>query len=386
MNCQKAKNLFSTYIKGELEKAEQMKLTEHLIRCAICAHELEALNRTWNLLDAWEEIDVPEFLTQQVERQVASLAATEAAKKEREVKAPTETVADGRWHPLKWFFAGAGAAMAFCILAFLVVKPFILQGYMKVTESEIAKQAENGIAKQAGEIKIEFYLTEHERAAQHATLYTVAESKIAPQFRIPMRREDIFYYDAAPSPGLAQKGQSGLILRTPHLSTGEIKEPDEAMAGNEKKDIHSAIAESDIINVEEAQKLMPFKIVAPKVLAGTPLLGGVGGGYYQLAFILKIKEKECVQLVYSNGAQTISLFEQPLWTKNGIGRQDFQQYILYKAQTDSQNSVLGWHTHEIVFNLVSEAKFLDLMAIAEEVQERERTDKFQNFYEQLYGK
>jgi hypothetical protein len=188
-----------------------------------------------------------------------------------------------------------------------------------------------------------------------------------------------------------------LILRTPHLSTGEIKEPDEAMAGNEKKDIHSAIAESDrktkssvseanIINVEEAQKLMPFKIVAPKVLAGTPLLGGVGGGYYQLAFILKIKEKECVQLVYSNGAQTISLFEQPLWTKNGIGRQDFQQYILYKTQTDSQNSVLGWHTKEIAFNLVSEAKFLDLMAIAEEVQERERTDKFQNFYEQLYGK
>jgi hypothetical protein len=362
VKCRKAKKLLITYMMDEKNE----KLKEHLTTCSDCADELETLKKTWNLLDVSEEINLPEHLAWRIERQVASLAGIDVKNQGRWF-APA-CAALGAAGRLRWSLVGAGLAFACCILAFLLLKPFIAPG----------TGVQAGMSAQAGEIKIGFYLAEHERAAQYVSYYAVSSTPSSPRW-IPMQREDMFYYDGS------EKGDSGLFLRSqngpknipekepkPKLTESEIipiPPPTPPSTGGER-------GGRGLSSLSEAQKSMPFPIVAPEVLRGS----------YKLELALNIKDRECVQLIYSDGVHTLSLFEQPIWTKNGIGRKDFQEYILHKAKEGSKNAILGWLTKEIAFNLVGEAEFSELIRLAEEIQEKITTDKLQGFYEELYGK
>ena len=336
MRCGTAKKLLLKYMLDELKKGKTEKLKEHLATCADCAGELETLKETWNLLDVSEEIDVPEHLSQTIEREASSLVDIELTNQ-------------GRWFALRWSLVGAGVAFACCILTFLLFKPFI------VRETSI----QSGMSKQAGEIKIGFYLEEHQRAAQYVSYHAVSRTPTHPRW-IPMRREDMFYYDGS------ERGGAGVFLRS-QSGAGSIPEDEKTPP---------KITESELVSPSEAQELMPFSIIAPEVL----------GGSYKLELVLKIKDRECVQLIYSNGVHTLSLFEQPVWTKNGIGQKDFQEYILHKAKEGSRNAILGWLTKEIAFSFVGEAGFSELIRLAEEIQEKMAADSLQNFYEEIYGK
>lgn len=330
MRCGKAKKLLITYMMDELEGDKREKLEEHLAECSHCANELEALKETWDLLDAPEEMDVPDHLAGRIQQQIAGLTDIQVGNR-------------GRRPALQWSLIGAGLAVACCILALLLISPPITPE-MKL---------------QAGEIKIGFYLAEHERATQYVSFQTVSSTPSTPRW-VPMNREDMFYYDGS------EGGDSGLFLRN------------QAGQGSSSGDENAKprITEGEIITLSEAQKLMPFPVIAPEVL----------GENYELELVLRIKGKDCVQLVYSDGAHTLSLFQQPLWTKDGIRRRDFQEYVLHKAKEGTRNAVLGWLTKEIAFNFVGEAGFSELVQLAEEMQEKIATDGLQNFYEELYGK
>jgi len=330
MRCSKARKSFLSYILDELGGDERERLTKHLATCPDCMSELESLEKTWNLLDLSEDIDPPEHLTQRIKRQVADLKGIEVKDQ-------------GRWPALRWSLVGAGVTLVCCILAFFLLRPFI----------------GSGARIQAGEIKIGFYLMEHERAVRYTAFHN--ESRIPPSARwVPMRKEDMFYYEEA------ERGEAGIFLRGQSGRRNRV----------EDEGTKPRIVESELITLPDARRLMRFPIIAPEVL----------GRRYKLKFVLKIKDRECVQLVYSDGLRTISLFEQPVWTKNGIGRKDFQEYILHKAKEGSRNAVLGWITKETAFNLVGEVGFSELIQLAEEIQEKMTVDRLLRFYEGLYGR
>ena len=330
MRCGKAKKLLTTYTMGKLEGGKGESLNEHLTACSECADELESLRETWDLLGVSEEVDVPEHLAQEVERQVASLAGVEVRDR-------------GRRSALQWSLTGAGLALVCCILALLLFRP----------------PAAPEIKFQAGEIEIGFYLDEHERAAQYVSFHAVSRDSSPPRW-VAIQRENMFYYDGS------EDGSSGVFLRS---QDGRERLPEDGKA-------RPAIAEGELITLSKAQKLMPFSVVAPEVL----------GGNYELEVVVKIKDSECIQLVYSDGVHTLSLFQQPLWTENGIPRRDFQEYILHKTREEPRSAVLGWLTSEIAFNFVGEIGFSELMRLAEEIQEKIATDSLQNRYEELYGR
>ena len=330
MRCEKAKKLLTTYMMGELEGGKKEELNEHLASCSDCADEWESLRETWDLMGVSEEVDVPEYLAQKVQRQVASLAGIEVKNR-------------GGWLALRWSLTGAGLALVCCILALLLLRPPAAQE-MKV---------------QAEEIKIGFYLDEHERAAQYVSFHAVSREFSPPRW-VPMQRENMFYYDGS------EDGSSGLFLRSQDTRKGLPTE----------ENAKPTIADGELITLSKAQKLVPFSIVAPEVL----------GGNYELEVVVRIKDSECIQLVYSDGVHTLSLFQQPLWTENGIRRRDFQEYILHKTSEEPRSAVLGWLTSETAFNLVGEVGFSELMQLAEEIQEKIATDSLQNLYEELYSR
>jgi len=329
MRCKKSRKLLITYIINELKAAKREKLEEHLASCSDCSSELEALRGLWDLLDVSENIDVPGHLAQKVASQAASLV---------DVKVESQW----RWYALQWSLMGAVLTLVCCILALLFLDPS--------TKPEMSYQA--------GDVKIGFYLAEHEKATQYVSFQTVSSTPSKSRW-IPMNREDMFYYD-----GL-EGGDSGVFLRGQEGRRNSFQD----------KNAKPAITEGKIITFSEAEKLMPFSVAAPETL----------GSNYKFEFVVKINGKECVQIVYSDGARTLSLFQQHVWAENGIRRRDFQEYILHKAKGGSQNAVLGWITKETAFNLVGEVGFSELMQLAEEIQEKIATDKLQDFYEKLYG-
>ena len=172
----------------------------------------------------------------------------------------------------------------------------------------------------------------------------------------------MLYYDTFSGESEEAQGQSGVILKGGNHweKTSDIGEK----SGNEV-----VISEGEVLNLDEARKAVSFDIVAPAALSEG----------YRLTVIRKIHDRECIQLVYSDGAKTISLFEQPVLRQERLSRSDFREYLLHLGKDRDRIAVLGWHSDKVSFNLVGEMKLPELMEIADQVQERLTVGRFDGF-------
>jgi anti-sigma factor RsiW len=56
MKCEDLKNLIPEYLQGDLEQFDLDEISSHLFNCPNCREELELFEKSWSLLDSWEEI------------------------------------------------------------------------------------------------------------------------------------------------------------------------------------------------------------------------------------------------------------------------------------------------------------------------------------------
>lgn len=92
MRCDETKPLMSAYFAQELTFREREELDEHLRGCRFCQEELEAYQRTWAALGAWEDVPPRPGLREELLARIAG-EAVPAAPSRRE-----------RWsvRPLLW--------------------------------------------------------------------------------------------------------------------------------------------------------------------------------------------------------------------------------------------------------------------------------------------
>ena len=57
MNCAQVKKLIPVYLDGELEGDEIRLVKEHLAACPACQQEMRAFEKSWEMLDTWEDIE-----------------------------------------------------------------------------------------------------------------------------------------------------------------------------------------------------------------------------------------------------------------------------------------------------------------------------------------
>lgn len=57
MNCQETKKLIPVYLDDELEAADRQRVAEHLRACADCQAEVQAIEKSWELLGAIKAIE-----------------------------------------------------------------------------------------------------------------------------------------------------------------------------------------------------------------------------------------------------------------------------------------------------------------------------------------
>jgi len=96
---------------------------------------------------------------------------------------------------------------------------------------------------------------------------------------------------------------------------------------------------------------------------------------YILDSIRKIEDYNSLHLIYTNGINTLSLFEQSLDGKKGLAAQDFREYAVYRSiEADElpvtgsdKATILAWRNGSVSFVLIGKEDMSRLMDLAQTV-------------------
>jgi hypothetical protein len=187
---------------------------------------------------------------------------------------------------------------------------------------------------------INLYLKEHQDViAQHASV-----SPAAPQpAQMRVSRHDILYYEFLD--GGPEYMNPGIIVRGPS-SQQEIGSSEAPVISN-----------GHAMTLSEARETIDFEL---QVL--TMLHPG-----YELDQIRRIDGRDALQLLYTDGINSVSLFEQSLDGQQGLSREDFREYAVYRNTEQTGGTILAWRDETLSYVLIGNVEMSQLMDMAQSI-------------------
>jgi hypothetical protein len=231
----------------------------------------------------------------------------------------------------------AAALLVICSLAAC----FVMSGKVTKLKKEL-EQARRDIALAPADdsATINFYLKEHQDfAAQNASM----KSATAQPAQMRVSRHDILYYESFDDE--PEYMSPGIIVRGPsyqsHLSS--LQAP--------------TISNGHALTLSEARKIAAFELKAP-----ARLFPG-----YSLDQIRRIEGRDAMQLLYTDGINSISLFEQSLDGQHGLEPKDFREYAVYQNKGQAEGTILAWRDDALSYVLIGNIEMSQLMDMARAV-------------------
>jgi len=396
MKCEKAKKLIIDYVYQELSDKQRKKLEKHIAHCWGCSFELESFQKTIHLVQSQTEVEESEqFWEERWSKIEERLPPLEVAVKDRSLFGQVRHWLWDRMPPSDWIFhelmlrkalPAVGMVIFVVCVSLLVIHTLRTKlGRQNVSLSSVEQVAKEEAMlelpkhNEGNGIQVKFYLLEHERSSLQLASIQNASLSHQPQQQFSLRRDDLFYYDMVggvrSESGLIMKGRSDWHESSNHGADDRIQgkslQPED-------------VSDKDTISLEEAQRLVSFDIIAPSLIDSN----------YTLIGVRKIKDRECIQVLYSNGADVFSLFQQPIGVRERLDRWDFREYIVASGSRSNRakpegrrygkngerTAVLGWYTGEFVFNLVGEVETSRMMGIADEIRNYYLMDGVREYY------
>jgi hypothetical protein len=244
------------------------------------------------------------------------------------------------WKRLPFVVWAGGLAAALLIISSLVAC-FVLSGKVNDLRNELERARRNvALAQPDNSATINLYLKEHQEViAQHASA-----SPAAPQpLGIHVDQQDILYYEMFDDQ--PEYMRPGIIVRGP----------------SSQRQINSSeaptISNGHTLTLSEAKETVNFDLVAPPWLHP----------YYKLDQIRAIEDRDALQLLYTNGIDSISLFEQPLDGRRGLSRQDFREYAVYQSKGQAGGTILAWRDDALSYILIGNIEMSQLMDMAQSI-------------------
>jgi hypothetical protein len=100
---------------------------------------------------------------------------------------------------------------------------------------------------------------------------------------------------------------------------------------------------------------------------------------YILDSIKKIDDYNSLHLIYTNGIDTLSLFEQSLNGERGLVARDFREYAIYRSidpaaglEGKSRATILAWSNGSVSFVLVAKMNMSQLTDMAQFISAEKR--------------
>ena len=244
------------------------------------------------------------------------------------------------WRIIMGSRAGSLAAVFLLISSWLAC--FVL--YREVTDLR-KESAQHDVALTGTDdsATINFYLREHQDfVAQKASLSPAALQPLQMQVSQP----DIMYYEIFnEQPDYLYPG---IIVRGP--SSQHQTDPTE----------FPAISNGHTLSLSQVQETANFDLVLPSWLHPG----------YKLSQIRRIEGRDAFQLLYINGIDSVSLFEQPLDGQRGLSRQDFREYAVYQNKEQAPGTILAWRDDALSYVLIGNIKMSQLMNMAQSIRAR----------------
>ena len=231
-------------------------------------------------------------------------------------------------------------AAAFLIISSLAAC-FIL--YEKVTrlKDELEITRSNVKAAQANEkVTINFYLREHEDLIAHKASFNSVASQPA---MMDVNESDIMYYEFIHD--RTENMNPGIIVRGPSSQ--------DQFNTSQKP----AISNGHTLTLSEARELADFNLVSPSWLLPC----------YRLDQIRMIEGRDAIQILYTNGINSISLFEQSLDGKRRLSQHDFREYAVYNNTEQKGMTILAWRDNSLSYVLIGNTELSQLMDIAQSI-------------------
>ncbi|MHC4519854.1 MAG: hypothetical protein ACYTAS_14795, partial [Planctomycetota bacterium] len=242
------------------------------------------------------------------------------------------------WRFAFWRVAGCAAAALFVVSSWIALDLRRDVAGLK-DELELARQ-EIPAAQPDNTTTINLYLKEHKDVvARYASQTQAAVQPL--QMRVS--QQDIMYYEfLRDGPGYLSPG---VIVRGPS-SPRQIDSP-----------AVSVISNGHTLTLSEAQDMADFGLRAP-----ARLFPG-----YSLDQIRRIEGRDALQLLYTNGIDSISLFEQSLDGRRGLEAKDFREYAVYRQSKQAEGTILAWRDDEVSYVLIGNVEMSQLMDMAQSI-------------------
>jgi len=220
---------------------------------------------------------------------------------------------------------------------------FVLSGKVTDLKKELAQaQAQQNIApaQPDNSATINFYLEEHrDLVARHASFNSAASQPA----EMRVNRQDILYYESFDDE--PDYMNPGIIVRGPS-SERKIDSSDAPVISN-----------GHTLTLSEAKETTDFNLAAPPWLHP----------YYKLNQIRTIEGRDTMQLLYTNGINSISLFEQPLDGQRGLEAKDFREYAVYRQKEQAGGIILAWRDDKLSYVLIGNTELSQLMDMAQSI-------------------
>jgi len=187
---------------------------------------------------------------------------------------------------------------------------------------------------------INLYLKEHrDVVARH-----VSFSPAAPQaVQMQINQDDILYYEFFDDE--PEYMRPGIIVRG-SPSPRQIDSPEAPVISN-----------GHTMTLSEARRTADFELQAPLWL---------GPGYTRDQ-IRRIEGRDALQLLYTDGISSVSLFEQSLDGRRGLEPKDFREYAVYRNTEQAGGTILAWKDDALSYVLIGNTEMSQLMDMAQSI-------------------
>jgi hypothetical protein len=317
MECEDIRKRLKAFLDGELEEADRTAIQDHLEHCQDCAGVARQFERLTGVLKAWKAEAPPADIYDRLKAGMVSRKSW--------------------WRTLLTPAFAGRAALRFAEVAAVIFLTLAVSHYFQ-------KPAPVRLGDDLATIN--FYVTEHQEAVLQAASMESAER---PAARVTLSRDDIMYYEFIDD--YRRLSRPGVILRGPDsIRDAETAAPDSDLAG------------AKALTRSQARAAVGFDAVAPS---------RIHPGYI-LDAITKVAGRESLHLLYTNGIESFSVFEQLLDGDQGLAVKDFREYAVYKNSSPAEiagnqagTTILAWKNTHVSFVLIGRADMSRLMEIAQ---------------------
>jgi len=244
------------------------------------------------------------------------------------------------WDRLPRLVWAGGLAAAFLIIVSSLACFVLSRDVADLKHKLELAQRDIAIARTDDSTTINLYLREHQGVVARTASLDLSPPQPA---RMHVSRRDILYYEFLDD--RPEFTRPGIIVRGPS-SQREISSPKAP-----------TIANGHTLTLSEARKTSNFDLVAPPRLYPG----------HRLDKIRRIEDRDALHLLYTDGTNTISLFEQHLEAERRLVAQDFREYAVYRYKRQAGGAILAWRDDTLSYVLIGNVEMSQLMDMAQSI-------------------